>query len=298
MKQAESKRDKWIIAGESLLFAGFFICSSFLLFAYIGNFALQLACSVAAGVVFGFLGVFLPCALWAIANGVGVYLGFMVGFAVSAQIHEQVVADWPGGWIYLFFYDTPMVIMSTAFASYCTVLIASRFAKTEERRALYQFSLQQMGWSNLFFYLCLLVYVFLLVRYAPGTDVRLVFREGLHTASVNLIPGHSLAAYISHFRQWGSVAYEDYFYLLGNVFFFAPMGFFLRSLLKRKPLPAFLYCIGFSLLMELCQLFFNLGDCDIDDLLLNALGSLIGIAAAVGTERFTQKPTPETPEIA
>lgn len=66
--------------------------------------------------------------------------------------------------------------------------------------------------------------------------------------------------------------------LLENIFAFSPLGFFLPLLFKKcnRFKVTFLLSLGVSLLIEIVQLIFYLGTCDIDDSILNVLGSLLG----------------------
>ncbi len=66
--------------------------------------------------------------------------------------------------------------------------------------------------------------------------------------------------------------------LLGNIIGFIPFGILLPILLKRARAfkRFFFYAISSIALIELIQLFTLRGSCDIDDLILNMLGSLIG----------------------
>lgn len=66
--------------------------------------------------------------------------------------------------------------------------------------------------------------------------------------------------------------------LLGNIFAFSPLGFLLPLLFKKcnKIKITFIISTGVSFLIELIQVTFNLGSGDIDDLILNVLGSLLG----------------------
>lgn len=66
--------------------------------------------------------------------------------------------------------------------------------------------------------------------------------------------------------------------LLGNVIGFIPLGFLL-PIIRRKKTFSFLCVIFvflFSLAIEVLQLVFRIGVFDVDDLLLNTLGGLIG----------------------
>ncbi len=66
--------------------------------------------------------------------------------------------------------------------------------------------------------------------------------------------------------------------LLGNTVAFSPFGFFLPLLFRlcKRFKATILISIGFSLLIELVQFIFCLGSCDIDDIILNVFGSLLG----------------------
>lgn len=67
-------------------------------------------------------------------------------------------------------------------------------------------------------------------------------------------------------------------YLL-NIVLFVPLGFLLPLIWEREnnPWKILLAGVSFSLLIELSQLL-NLRSTDIDDLLLNTLGAMIGFA--------------------
>ncbi len=66
--------------------------------------------------------------------------------------------------------------------------------------------------------------------------------------------------------------------LLGNVIAFAPMGFLLPLLFNRIKGVVKVSVISFtiSLFFELIQLITNLGIFDVDDMILNTIGSIIG----------------------
>ncbi|WP_343118127.1 VanZ family protein [Romboutsia sp. MSSM.1001216sp_RTP31141st1_F12_RTP31141_220114] len=62
-----------------------------------------------------------------------------------------------------------------------------------------------------------------------------------------------------------------------NIIMFMPLGFLLPLIWKefRNPVRVFLTGVGFSLVIEICQLF-NHRATDIDDLIMNSLGAIIG----------------------
>ena len=68
--------------------------------------------------------------------------------------------------------------------------------------------------------------------------------------------------------------------LASNVLAFVPFGLFLPLLVKRMRAPGKILLLGFefSLLVEIVQLFSKVGSFDVDDILLNTLGVVLGYA--------------------
>lgn len=66
--------------------------------------------------------------------------------------------------------------------------------------------------------------------------------------------------------------------LIGNVVAFLPFGAFLPTLFYRcrRFLPTVLLSFDFSLCVELIQLFWKVGSFDVDDIVLNTLGGMLG----------------------
>lgn len=65
--------------------------------------------------------------------------------------------------------------------------------------------------------------------------------------------------------------------LFGNVIIFIPFGFFMPMASKyRSIFSALFYSFGLSLCVETFQLITKVGSFDVDDLLLNTVGGLVG----------------------
>lgn len=65
--------------------------------------------------------------------------------------------------------------------------------------------------------------------------------------------------------------------LFGNVLIFVPFGFFLPMASKhRSIISALFYSLELSLCVEVFQLFAKVGSFDVDDLLLNTVGGVVG----------------------
>ena len=103
--------------------------------------------------------------------------------------------------------------------------------------------------------------------------------EELTPGSVNWIPFETIRLYL-HMRESTNVYFARHAYvnLIGNVVMFIPLGVFLPWIWKR--LRSFFKVLLLVLLMivgiELLQYATGLGSCDIDDLLLNVPGAVIG----------------------
>lgn len=68
--------------------------------------------------------------------------------------------------------------------------------------------------------------------------------------------------------------------LLGNVLIFLPFGFFMAMASKyRSFMSTVIYSLALSLTVEISQLFMKVGCFDVDDLLLNTIGGMLGFIA-------------------
>ncbi len=66
--------------------------------------------------------------------------------------------------------------------------------------------------------------------------------------------------------------------IFGNVFFFTPLGFFVPALytFKNKGLWTFVISLMTTLSVEIIQLITKIGSFDVDDIILNTFGAVIG----------------------
>ena len=97
---------------------------------------------------------------------------------------------------------------------------------------------------------------------------------------ISLKPGHTIGSYLWVLKNSADpqMRREAVINLVGNVVMFVPLGFFLGALFR--PMGSFwrmLLCsIGIICLVELLQIITLLGSCDIDDLILNLPGTMLG----------------------
>jgi glycopeptide antibiotics resistance protein len=94
----------------------------------------------------------------------------------------------------------------------------------------------------------------------------------------NLYPFKTMADYFMNSRNYNS--HVLFINLAANIITFIPLGFFSSLLFKR--FRNILSVVAFSIIgitiIESLQFVFNVGVFDIDDIILNTVGSIIGFA--------------------
>lgn len=112
---------------------------------------------------------------------------------------------------------------------------------------------------------------FLWGRLLAGLQETSLLSQRLDTG--NLVPFREIS------RSLHSLGYNNFVNLIGNVTIFMPLGMMLGIMLnhERKPGMRILVCSCFlSLGLETAQLLFMIGQFDVDDILLNSLGGIVG----------------------
>ncbi|MDO4377552.1 MAG: VanZ family protein [Erysipelotrichia bacterium] len=129
--------------------------------------------------------------------------------------------------------------------------------------------------TNLMKYVLFILYIFILI------DLLLLAREVDMEVGVNIIPFYSFKMFIPLLKS----GYQSYRYLaisnlFGNILIFIPMGIFLPLIFKRNNNFLYLLINTFliSLSIEVIQYYTKLGTADVDDIILNVLGSVLGFA--------------------
>lgn len=92
---------------------------------------------------------------------------------------------------------------------------------------------------------------------------------------INILPVNRLVEYFQSSIKTGNLRLAE-LKVFGNIILFMPIGFFIPLLWNLKEELSVLFC-GFliSVIVELSQFFLNLG-ADVDNLILNTLGTLLG----------------------
>lgn len=127
-----------------------------------------------------------------------------------------------------------------------------------------------IGWIMFYIYILLLSYfLFFCERYG----------RGLVTEEYNLQLFKEIKRFIRYRNQIG---FEGFVVnIFGNIFAFSPFGFLLPLLNKsyRKFYIIALLSIIFSLVIETSQLLLKVGVFDVDDILMNSIGGILGYLA-------------------
>lgn len=129
----------------------------------------------------------------------------------------------------------------------------------------------------------------MLIAYAIAMAYFLFFRRSANlggtywehiSMNINMVPFYTIKQNLHLLLKQSNPYLVPYavLNLCGNVIGFIPFGIILPILLKqtRKFKTFLFYAIGSIILIELIQLFTLRGSCDIDDLILNLLGSFMG----------------------
>lgn len=127
--------------------------------------------------------------------------------------------------------------------------------------------------------------------YLIGLCYFLLFAEnygrifGQETYRYNLVPFKEIERFWVYRKELGI---HSFYNLAGNILIFVPAGFFIPILWKRKKGFLFTVCAAFeiSLLMESLQLIFRVGSFDVDDLILNTLGGILGYVLLLLAEKW------------
>lgn len=153
---------------------------------------------------------------------------------------------------------------------------------------------QWIGWGLFLPYSFVLLFKLLLGRPAfYFGNLKYFFETGdwhsIHGGLINLVPFRSTIRYLTEFDSYNlDIVLMN---TLGNVIIFIPFGFLLPLLFKQinNVKMASKIFIKFILLIESLQLLTFTGVFDIDDIILNMLGALIGYGSFIGMKHIWER---------
>lgn len=132
---------------------------------------------------------------------------------------------------------------------------------------------------NILFYIYILFLILFVVLKFDGSFERIISlhnsiieneKDGLR--NINLIPFRSMAPYLKNITE--PYAFKN---IIANILVFIPLGFFVSNKNHKNVFKALIICLSVILSIELIQLFFKIGFFDVDDIILNFIGALLGV---------------------
>jgi len=132
--------------------------------------------------------------------------------------------------------------------------------------------------KQILLYLILLVYILLftkLLLFKQVTPMELFSSDRTVTRTLTFIPFKTISEYLfsAHFNLW--IAMME---IIGNIVLFIPLGMYLQMFKRNKKI---LNCVTLictiSLCVEITQYILGIGHTDIDDIILNTIGGLLGV---------------------
>ena len=125
--------------------------------------------------------------------------------------------------------------------------------------------------KTVFLYGVFICYIFLLLKILVLSRI-----SNLEQRSINLIPFYSIKEYI--FSNSATIKSFAFGNVVGNIVIFVPLGAYLSLFKKdKRVIRSLLLIFIVSLFVEIIQGILAIGASDIDDIILNCLGGLIGI---------------------
>ena len=119
-------------------------------------------------------------------------------------------------------------------------------------------------------YMCVLVYVVFFAKAMGRTP-----QDGY---VYNLTPLKEIKRFMKYIWDNDALGRPARLKIFGNIIAFMPFGIYLPYTSESKLgfISTFLYTFSLSLTIELVQLITKVGSCDVDDIILNTLGGVIG----------------------
>lgn len=119
-------------------------------------------------------------------------------------------------------------------------------------------------------YMCVLVYVVFFAEAMGRTP-----QDGY---VYNLTPLKEIKRFMKYIWDNDALGRAARLNIFGNIIAFIPFGIYLPYTSESKLgfISTFLYTFSLSLTIELVQLITKVGSCDVDDIILNALGGVVG----------------------
>ena len=193
---------------------------------------------------------------------------FLMGGIAIVAMHPLLVVDEA---ILMLCYALPSVAMLL-----CMIRELSR-----QDDGIRKMKIRDFWLRHLFAIYCLMLATVLIFhgehRNALDMEMIVVFSKE-HLQRCNIIPFHTLVNYISKLKNDSIDLVTVIKNVFGNIALFMPLGFFFCTLFKKQVkswLSCMIYTLLISFLFEILQFVTLRGISDIDDVLLNCMGSVV-----------------------
>lgn len=132
---------------------------------------------------------------------------------------------------------------------------------------------------KILFYIYIAFLILFVVLKFDGSFERIIFlhnsiieneKDGIR--NINLIPFRSISPYLRNITE--PYAFKN---ILANILVFIPLGIFVSNKNSKNVFKTLVICLSVILSIECIQLLFKIGFFDVDDIILNFIGSLIGM---------------------
>ena len=237
-------------------------------FSYTGHTLLQLSvCLVASAGLAALLYAFDHSG-FSVGLAQLLFVCLWLACALSRQFKLQIEQGWPGYWIYCFYFDSLLTQGTVWLCSTLVVAVWRLFDRPMDRKRFFRLS----SAAFVIFYTFLLVYSFYLLR--TKTD------GGSYPLNLNF--STTLQMYREKMR-WNP--YEVWMMIFGNLFYFTPLGYIFAVALRQcsrvyRTVVLLLFAPIAFFFLEYSQYVFQIGFCEIDDMVMNAFGFWLGAVLA------------------
>ncbi len=276
---------KKILLEKRVLFKSFVIAAALILlcvpcFQMTGKFVLPLVTALMGSVFICLISELFRNS----ESSVGLALIFLNLFwFIVALIGEYKVQNANGFqlyWIQYFYFDKLLVVGSVWLG--CSLFFSfKRIFNKSKNLSDFAIFFKYSTYAFTAFYGFVLIYSFILIR-LNTSDYPFRFQ-----------PFVTIKEYIEVYSE---IPYEVMMNVLGNLFYFTPLGYIFSTFLSKKQIKTkiavnVIFPIAAFTLLEFSQFYFQIGYCEFDDMMMNSLGFWLGNLLCFLSDYLTVKIT-------
>ncbi len=200
--------------------------------------------------------------------------------AMIGEYKVQIANGFQPYWIQYFYFDKLLVVGAVWLG--CSLFFSfKRILNKSKNLSDFADFFKYSTYAFTAFYGFILIYSFVLIR--------------LNTADYpfRFQPFVTVREYIEAYSE---IPYEVMMNVLGNLFYFTPLGYIFSTFLSKKQIKTkiavnFVFPIAAFTLLEFSQFYFQIGYCEFDDMMMNTLGFWLGNLLCLMSDYLTVKIT-------